>query len=167
MKRFILNTCLFFLMSPMGTHNLNAQKMNIEHELPKEYEFRIKKDTADADMILASYEAVNRESGTAPFEIMVSDMDVSLMPKTMEEWIGSILEVIKNHSPAAKLETMKEEENRKLYLIKSGDDTGILLILMKKTAARFVMIEAEIPQNELLVVSMDRWAEAFWNAATD
>lgn len=163
MNVIIRNTCLLFLMLYMGIHHLNAQS-NIKFNLPEEYEFRIETDTADANMVLASYEAVNRETGENPFEIMVSDMDASFMPKTMEEWIVSVVEVIRKHSPAAKLQTLKDKGNKKLYLIKSGDDTGSILILMYKTGTRFIMIETEIPPKEVLTVSMERWAEIFWNA---
>lgn len=164
MKRIILKICLFFLMLYMGIPHLNAQEKNVKLTLPQEYEFCVRKDTADTDMTLVSYEAVNRETGIASFEIMVSDMNVSFMPKTMEEWIDSLVEVIRNHSQAAKLQTLKDKGNKKLYLIKSGDDTGSIIILMYKTTTRFIMIETEIPPKEMLTVSLERWAEIFWNA---
>lgn len=164
MKRIILKICLFFLMLYMGIPHLNAQEKNVKLNLPQEYEFRTRKDTADTDMTLVSYEAVNRETGIASFEIMVSDMNVSFMPKTMEEWIDSVVEVIRNHSQAAKLQTLKDKGNKRLYLIKSGDNTGSIIILMYRTTTRFIMIETEIPPKEMLTVSLERWAEIFWNA---
>lgn len=155
---------LLFLILIMGFQDSNAQVMEIKLDLPEEYGFRMKSDSADADLLLASYEAVNPRTQIAPFEIMVSSMNVSLMPRTMEEWIASVAEVVRSHTPSARLETVREEGTKRLYLIESGKENSCILILMQKTASRFIMIEAEIPPKELLVVAKERWAEIFWNA---
>lgn len=157
----ILIFIIYFVFA--SNNKLYSQEIDLKYRLPNEYEYNIRKEREQDDILATSYEAFDPVKKIAPFEIIVTEMPTSLMET--ERMVEGLRKTIRNNYQDSKLILIKKDDSstRSRYLYKISNNLSTVLILMIQQKGIFTMIEVEFHPVEFNTVALERWQKIFWD----